>query len=404
MIAAHNGTSQIGKSFNLRAIAADSSSEVWVCFARSKSNPEILRLAPACDARLTSSSVRIRSETGRSFWLIPGIEIAVHKLDLQDAYAGESFTICADDDADVAEALPAEESPVDELTRLSEVAFSIEAHFHEPAEPIVPSLDECQIDSIERDGPAARFSWKPDLSRVYCLTREGQQWLLRQTYSDPEAVPSDALVPFRTPSGLLSFAPASDGTATAPVSDAESLLKGLGLRYVADANELQRSSSAIVIPFAKPVKGRSFSPGAFGSAPSHPVDLEPTHAVFVRMAANEPEFRMRASFATGETPAAEARRTVRFDWGGDIVELIARPDPTGKRVQLEVEIAAPKWVRPGARLELAFPGMQQDPTGIVLTEAGGRLRGIASIATAWTVFSASEETSVEVLGAPAADA
>jgi hypothetical protein len=233
----------IGNAFDLSEIAGARDCSMWVCFAHSVSNPEILRLAPALDRPLTADAVRVISPRNTSLWLIPGVEIAVHALDLHDLATGEAFQIAAEDEESLARIAAMDTDPEVERERLSELALSIEIWFHEPTEEILPSIDECRLDSVAQGKPVARFSWTPDLHRKYELSREGQKWRLRQRYEYAWAVPSDALVPLRTRDALITFSPSPDRAGTATITVLDNVLAALGLHYSAGADEFRRQSA-----------------------------------------------------------------------------------------------------------------------------------------------------------------
>lgn len=232
----------IGCAFDLSGIRGARDCSIWVCFAHSVSNSQILRLAPAPDRPLTADAVRLRSTRDVIRWLIPGVEIAVHSLDLRDLATGDTFEIAADDvDAPLQnDAMAIDAEVVRE--RLSDLALTIEISFHEPAERSLPSIDECRLDSVAQGKPAAQFSWTPDLHRKYELNREGPQWHLKQRYFGEGAVPGDALVPLRTRDSVLTFTVSPDGTGAAAVAAPENVLTALGLYYSAYEDEFRRDS------------------------------------------------------------------------------------------------------------------------------------------------------------------
>jgi len=127
----------------------------------------------------------------------------------------------------------------DEVVReqISELALTIETWFREPAQRVLPGIEECRLEMVDQGKLAAQFSWTPDRRRTYKLCREAGQWQPTQHYDDPRAVPSDALVPLRTPDAVVEFSPSLDGTGTAAISEPANLLAALGLDFSAGVDE-----------------------------------------------------------------------------------------------------------------------------------------------------------------------
>jgi hypothetical protein len=234
----------IGSAFDLSAISSTLKSSVWVCFARSISNPEILRLSMAAERPLTSDAVRVRSSRDEMRWLIPGVEVALHSLDLRGYATGETFGIVAEGgDSPVGVDVMATEDD-DVRQWISELALSIETWFREPAQPVLPSIEECRLDMVDQGTPVAQFSWVPDLRRTYKLSRAAGQWELTQLYDDLHAVPRDVLVPLRTADAVISFSPSLEGTGTANIIEPANLLAPLGLHFSASADEFRAQSAS----------------------------------------------------------------------------------------------------------------------------------------------------------------
>ncbi|HYS86187.1 MAG TPA: hypothetical protein VEN78_14475 [Bradyrhizobium sp.] len=373
---------QIGRSYDL-ALIARAADEVWVCFASSKSNPEILRLAPATREQRVPGAVRIESHKAEIRWLIPGVEAAIHSVDLASAKAGdtygfsdESYTSQTDIDQGTGEAL---------YDRLALVAHEIEMHFHESDRPSIPSIDECELTSIDSGKPTARFRWTLDGRRAYRLTEDLDKWWLQQTYDDANAVPSDSLVPLMIGNTPFTFAATADPGMPLPANDAVELIARLGLEYDNSSKALRRRDhTALAEAVAAGAQRIRRGVGEF------------VESLIVRLVPSDPLFGMAASFATDDAPEIWPQRIVEFEWKGDVVRLLARPDPARRRVQFEASIDTPAIVRCGMRLTISFAGHAIEPTSLVFDDHDGRLQGRTSVRLAWQDFAAEAETAIEI--------
>lgn len=358
---------RVGCAYDLASIARVSD-EVWICFACSKSNQEILRLSPATKDLCVSDAVRIESVNGEIRWLIPGVEVAIHSMDLSAGTADNSFSVCVEHSGE--ERTIGVESDESNRVPFLQVAEQIEFHFHESDQPVIPSIEDCQLQAIEPDKLTALFHWKHDKLRTYRLTGHDGTWSLFQTYQDDNSVPYDAMVPLKIAEASFSFTEASaPGTSLSPVQAATLIGKfGLGAAF----DKLSKTPSG------------------------HADNNSRIKDILVRLVADLSPLRWAASFATNETAGPLQQRTGQFEWNGEVVNLYARPDPAGRRVVFESWIDAPSRAYPAVRMTIKFPGFDVTAISFDLNELGGRLQGRVSVALAWRDFSAMTDTPVEI--------
>jgi hypothetical protein len=199
-------SSRLGQAYKFSDIS-ELDQEIWIVFASSQRNEEILRLAPAFTERRTADSVPVVSGQAGQRWMVPGVEIAIHSLDLTpDRMASDdAFTVRRSADEDSVPVSTGLEDEEKLLARLSQVTMAIEVNLHNSDVVSVPSLADCVLESIDPAAPAVTFVWAPDRQRAYQAQKVAGHWLLSQQYRDPLAIPEDKQVPLMAGNGLVSF-------------------------------------------------------------------------------------------------------------------------------------------------------------------------------------------------------
>lgn len=231
---------------------------VWICFARSPDNPAILRLAPAIPAdRLqvdglkpdgSECAAKLVDQDGAERWLVGGIEVRLHEVDLDDpgvVTAAGIFKIADQSGPTDAEWFPnTEPSPAfdDFIDRLSLLAMEITERIHENVqEKDYPALEDCQIAEINPEEKSARLYWRHDRDRGYRFRAQGCNWTLQQYYDDPGWRVSDLEVPLRIGAEWCRFSP--DGLAPLSLALAQQVGKVFGLPFPAQPTPRRVSTS-----------------------------------------------------------------------------------------------------------------------------------------------------------------
>ena len=122
-------SSRLGQAYKFSDIS-ELDQEIWIVFASSQRNEEILRLAPAFTERRTADSVPVVSGQAGQRWMVPGVEIAIHSLDLTpDRMASDdAFTVRRSADEDSVPVSTGLEDEEKLLARLSQVTMAIEVN------------------------------------------------------------------------------------------------------------------------------------------------------------------------------------------------------------------------------------------------------------------------------------
>ena len=224
----------VGLAYDFSEIAS-LDREVWVAFAASDNNSEILRFAPAFAAMRTADSVPITSQTGDHCWLLPGVEIAIHQSDLSASkmVPGCPFAVVRVSESDglLRGVLPSDDS--DLLEQLNQIAERIEASFHTSADPVLPLLRDCVLEAINPEEQNASFVWSHDRRRSYLLARAHDSWTLTQHYDDPRAIVADVVVPLDAGNEIVTFG--SDGGTELSSAQCAALRIQFGLSLLVEA-------------------------------------------------------------------------------------------------------------------------------------------------------------------------
>lgn len=361
--------SALGKAYGFSDIAS-LNGEVWVVFAASDHNSEIVRLGPAFAERRTLDSVPIESKDGGRRWLLPGVEIAIHRVDLTASrlLAEQPFSVIR-----ISEDFPLQAGKQEEdsslLKKLDQVAEAIEARLHYSPEVAEPRLDDCVLDMLDSVKQSASFVWSHDRHRSYLLERIRDNWTLTQRYADPCAIEADIIVPLETGKGLVQFN--SEGRADLSVDQCAAIRAQFGFSFLTEAAtppeqramDMARRILRMILTLPSSMAGGMSLAPSFSTSESQQ---------------DKPEHCIHQSIQIGDVGSGETLEVVCESYANH-----------PQSVDLKVAVVNPKTLKAGARVGVTLGSGGEDAPRvevILADDRKGGLYGLGEFAMPWDKF------------------